>query len=55
VKKLLLVVLTVLGVKSISPLTDEGGGAAGDDDLRSKENSSKLAAMLIGAGSDGLA
>jgi hypothetical protein len=29
--------LTVCGVKSITPLTDEGGGAAGDDGLRSRE------------------
>ncbi|WP_272911325.1 hypothetical protein [Rhizobium sp. SL42] len=27
--------LTVSGVKSITPLTDEGGGAAGDEVLRS--------------------
>ncbi|SMD20383.1 hypothetical protein SAMN05880593_1541, partial [Rhizobium sp. RU36D] len=32
---------------SISPLTDEGGGAAGDDDLRSRENLFELAETLM--------
>ena len=36
---------------SISPITDEGGGAAGDDDLRSRV--SWLADADFGSGPDG--
>jgi hypothetical protein len=35
---------------SITRLTDEGGGAAGDEASRSKEIAEKLAEMLMGPG-----
>jgi hypothetical protein len=42
--------LTSSGVLSITPLTDEGGGAAGDEVTRSEEIAEKLAEMLMGPG-----